>query len=193
MSCSNGVTCRSQSSIFLESTPNQRNPNRKSQLNLHSRGLLVATDNLWRVASQHFAPNGAHFLFESGGKSRQRLRLSLRWTSGKKRQRPITCRRSGHERHALGKVGVNSASVVSVARRGFPAARRRDRNRSVRRLARPHALAAALPLALTPPAYPRPSLATRRRTPTMGGRDFPPTDCPQHGRRYLRRRPLTTV
>lgn len=99
-------------------------------------------------------------------------------------------------RSAPGKVVVNSASSVSTARRGLPAARRRDRNRSVWRPARPHALCAApprMPPSRTNSDRLRASLSRGPAPHASHGRPRFPAVRPQHGRRYLRGRPLTTA
>lgn len=68
----------------------------------------------------------------------------------------ITCRCYRRTfKNVLGEKSAKAACGVSVARRGFPAARRRDRNRSACRSARSHALCVAPPRA-------RPSLAAGR-------------------------------
>lgn len=57
------------------------------------------------------------------------------------------CYRRAFKKRSMRKVSVSSVFEVSVARRGFPAARRRDRNRSARRSATPYALCVAPPRA----------------------------------------------
>ncbi|CAH2034807.1 unnamed protein product, partial [Iphiclides podalirius] len=115
-----------------------------SQTNVHCLPPVRPSGARARISRQK--PLCALFRESGGKRSRQRRRLSRGRASGESAAAAYHVPRYRRVRGALGKVGVNSAfGSVSSARRGFPAARRRDRNRSVWRPARPHALCAAPP------------------------------------------------
>lgn len=93
-----------------------------------------------------------------------------------------------HSKNVSGEKSVKAASGVSVAKRGIPAARRRDRNRSACQSVRSYALCVAPPrgpLAQAAPASNAPSFSRRLATHASHGRPrFPAVGrpWPQHGR-----------
>lgn len=181
----------------------RRNANRKSQLNnIHKLQTVLPFNCLPLKYSIIFGCNPfraknfttSHKLFVvstiGGKRARSHATFSCHKLERKREKNSsgrgrITCPLlpARIQKRTRRKVRGNGVCGVSVARRGFPAARRRDRNRSAWRAARPHALRVAPPrgaLARAPPYLMAPSCSRAgRRTPPMGGRDFPPS---VHGR-----------
>lgn len=171
MSWRSGVTCRSQSSIIIKLSRTVKiKPEPKSQLN----NLHKLTDS--RLSDYHKYPafpasatlnptfrakNFSVLLFTfpwatgSGGKwARSHATLSCHKVERKRKKTAVAagvsrarCYRRAFKKRTRRKVSVSSVCWVSVARRGFPAARRRDRNRSAWRSATPYALCVAPPRA----------------------------------------------
>lgn len=152
-----------------------------------------ADPHISRQKLLHFSES--YWKWREMGEIARDTQLSQTWAREKKTNASAgvshaRCYRCAFKKRTRRKVGVDSACGVSVARRGFPAARRRDRNRSAWRSARSHALCVApprKPLAHSTSLYVKPSHSSDSAPHASHGRPrFPAVrSWSQHGRTSL--------